>query len=76
MAQLAGVTADRNQAGQITMLHIDVTKNIELVKPILQTLGLEDDDFDKDWNEGGFTIEEARKHLHKKIDSLPWKKQA
>jgi len=36
--------------------------------PFLEEIGaVQMDEFDKEWAEGGYTIEEVRSHLHNKI---------
>jgi hypothetical protein len=73
MAHLAGVTTERNPAGQITMLHIDVTKYAKLMQPVLENLGLVEDEFDKKFKTG-ITKDELAHDVKTYLKSLPWKK--
>jgi hypothetical protein len=58
-----------------THIIIDLKKYGEKLKPFLEEVGvIEKDEFDKQWKKGGYTKEEAKKHLHELIEKLPWKK--
>lgn len=75
MARIAGIQFKDNARGVHTHVLIDLKKHGELIMPLLQKIGaVEQDEFDKEWAEGGLTLEELRTSLHKKIKSLPWKK--
>jgi hypothetical protein len=74
MARIAGIQFKDNAKGVHTHVLIDLKKHGEKIKPFLEDLGIiEEDAFEKKWAKGGLTVEELRKSVHNKIDSL-WKK--
>ena len=75
MARIAGVQFKDNVRGVHTHVIIDLKKHGEKLKPFLEEIGaIEEDEFEKKWAKGGYTVEEARQRTHAFIRSLPWKK--
>ena len=73
MADIAGVSTQTNNQGEITHVTFDMSEHKDKITPILEQLGLTDKTkFDK-MREEGSTVEELREHMHRKIESL-WKK--
>lgn len=77
MARIAGIQYKDNAKGSHTHIIIDLKKHGEKLEPFLKQIGaVEQDEFDKEWAEGGYTVEEARQHLLKTIRKHPvWKKK-
>lgn len=68
MVRIAGIQFKYNAEGVRTHVTIDLKKHGEKIKPFLQEIGaLEEDEFEKEWAKGGYTVEELRTHLHKTI---------
>lgn len=75
MARVAGIQFKDNARGLHTHVIIDLKKHGETLKPFLEKLGaVEEDEFEKKWAKGGYTVEESRKKMHEFISSMPWKK--
>jgi hypothetical protein len=75
MARIAGVQFKDNVKGVHTHVTIDLKKHGEKLKPFLEEIGaIEEDEFEKEWAKGGYTVEESRQKMHAFIRSLPWKK--
>lgn len=75
MARIAGIQFKDNARGTHTHVTIDLKKHGEKIKPFLEEIGaVEQDEFDKEWAKGGYTVEEARQKTISFIRSLPWKK--
>ncbi len=73
MPRIAGITTKKNVKGKITHVTIDVEKYRQAIIPVLNQLGLiEKTEFQREC-ENGHTIEESRKRVHAKIDTL-WEK--
>jgi len=70
-----GIETKLNKKGEITHITIDVKKHKDII-PLLTEKGfIEEDDFDKEWNNPtNMTLEEAKRKTLAYIDSLPWKK--
>jgi hypothetical protein len=77
MARIAGIQFKDNAKGLHTHVIIDLKKHGEKLKPFLEEVGVvEEDEFEKKWKKGGYTVEEARKLLIDKIRKHPsWKKK-
>lgn len=76
MARVAGIQFKDNAIGLHTHVIIDLKKHGETLKPFLEKLGAveEEDEFEKKWAKGGYTVKESRKKMHEFISSLSWKK--
>ncbi len=73
MAQIAGIKTQKNTKGEITHVTINIKKHKELITPVLEELGvLQKSKFMQEY-EKGITIEESKKRVFAKIDSL-WSK--
>ena len=73
MAEIAGITTQKNLAGKITHVTIDVKQHEDKITPLLYELGvLEKTAFQLEC-ENGITPEELREHLLKTVHGL-WKK--
>ena len=73
MADVKGITTTKNEAGKITHVTIDVNEYKDVITPMLYELGvMEKSAFQIECDKGS-SIEESRKKIHAKIDSL-WQK--
>ncbi len=73
MPDVKGITTTKNEDGKITHVTIDVQEYKDVITPMLYELGvMEKTAFQKEC-ENGISIEESRKRIHAKIDSL-WQK--
>jgi selenocysteine-specific translation elongation factor len=73
MPEVSGITTQRDTEGKITHVTIDVQQHKDKITPMLYELGIMEKTAFQIECENGFTIEESRKRVHAKIDSL-WKK--
>ena len=74
MAHSTGITLLTTANSRLAV--IDLDKHEKALHSFLKKNGIstENDDFEREWAEGGYTVNEARKELHKFIDKLKWKK--
>ncbi len=73
MVNIAGISTQTNNQGEITHVTFDMSEHKDTITPILERLEvIEKKKFDKLRKEGT-SVEELRKHMHQKIESL-WKK--
>jgi hypothetical protein len=73
MARIAGIQTKKNSKGEITHVTIDVRKHKEAVPYLTKIGAIENDKFEKEWNETtNMTVEDARKSTLAYIDDL-WK---
>jgi len=73
MAEVKGITTTKNEAGKITHVTIDVEEYKDVITPMLYEWGvLEKTAFQVECEKGN-SIEESRKKIHAKIDTL-WQK--
>lgn len=64
----AGIKFDKYANGSIKSVTFNYKKHGEAIEPILKSLGaIEEDEFEKEYKKG-YTPEEAKKELHKRID--------
>lgn len=66
--KVAGIKLEKYSNGSIKRVIFDYKKHSNIVEPLLQQTGVlsEDDDFEKKWKDG-YTTEEARIELKKRI---------
>jgi hypothetical protein len=68
MARIAGISTQKDHKGKIVKVTIDLRKHRAAIEPFLQQIGaIEEDEFDKAVKEG-YTIEEARQEIYKRMD--------
>ena len=68
MARIAGIQLDRAANGTIKKVTFDLKKHGEIINPILEKMGvIEEDEFEKKWSKG-VTGDELRAKLHKRIE--------
>ena len=73
MPRIAGITTKKNGRGEITHVTINLQQHRQAIIPLLNQLGIiQKTEFQREC-ENGYTIEESRKRVHAKIDTL-WKK--
>jgi len=73
MAQVAGISTQKNAQGDITHVTIDLSKHGEVFTPVLQQLGvIEKTPFQKEWDEA-MSVEAFKEHQLKVVRSL-WSK--
>jgi hypothetical protein len=71
MARIAGIQTKKNSKGEITHVTIDVRKHKQAVPFLTQIGALEEDDFEREWNDpANMTIEEAKAKSLAHIDAL------
>jgi hypothetical protein len=73
MARVAGVQIETNAKGALTYARFDLKKHGEKITPILQELGVIEDEFDKKIK-NGISGDELVADVKKYIRTLPWKK--
>lgn len=73
MPDVKGITTTKNEAGKITHVTIDVQEYKDVITPMLYELGVIEKSAFQIECEKGISIEESRKKIHTKIDSL-WQK--
>ena len=74
MAQVAGITTNKNTKGELTHVTIDVKKHKDAIAPLLEQLGITTKTQFQIDRERGITIEEARALSIPHLKSLNWKK--
>lgn len=74
MPNVKGITTIKNEEGKITHVTIDVQEYKEVITPMLYELGVMEKTAFQVECEKGISIEESRKKIHAKIDSL-WQKK-
>ncbi len=68
----SGIKFDKYANGSIKSVTFNYKQHGEIIKPILQDMGaITENDFEKECKEG-YTIDESKKELHKRIDKW-WK---
>jgi hypothetical protein len=73
MINITGVSTQKNNQGEVTHVTFDMSEHKDTITPILEQLEvLEKQKFDKMRKEGT-SVEELRKHMYQKIESL-WTK--
>lgn len=72
MAAIAGITTKKNTKGQLTHITIDVKKHASII-PMFNEMGLLPKTQFQIEREEGITLEQFRKNMHKRIDTL-WSK--
>ena len=70
--QVSGIEIEKNKKGEDAFIRIDLKKYGKQLQPFLEEIGLIDDDFDKEW-ENGLTLEEAKRRSIEKIRN--WKRK-
>ena len=74
MARIAGITTNKDFKGNIKKVTFDFKKHEVQLRPILEKLGvIEEDEFDKDFREGT-PIEIAHQELLEHVRSKKWDK--
>jgi hypothetical protein len=74
--QIAGIQIDKNAKGIATHIRFDLKKFGATLKPILDSLDVNDfveDSFEKDW-QNGITGNQLRAEVFEHLKTLPWKK--
>jgi len=81
MARIPGVKFEKDAHGNKRYVRIDLKKHADTMAPVLEQLGAKhqsDEDAEREafYKERakGLTGDQLRAHLHKTIESLPWKK--
>jgi len=64
--QVSGIEIEKNKKGEDAFIRIDLKKYGKQLQPFLEEIGLIDDDFEKEW-ENGLTLEEAKRRSIEKI---------
>jgi hypothetical protein len=74
MARIAGIQFNKTSNGTIKSVTIDLKKHGEVINPVLESLGvIDNNNFEQLWKQG-MSKKEVRTKLFKTIDALPWKK--
>jgi len=71
--QVSGIEIEKNKKGEDAFIRIDLKKYGKQLQPFLEEIGLIEDDFEKEW-ENGLTRDELSERISAYISSLPWKK--
>jgi uncharacterized protein YaiE (UPF0345 family) len=75
MARIAGIQFNKTPSGKVKSVTFDLKKHGEVITPVLESLGaIEEDEFEKKWKQGGYTVQEAKARTIQVIKKLPWKK--
>jgi uncharacterized protein YwgA len=78
MAHIAGFSSEKDAKGNLKKVTFDFKKYGPDLMPLLKKIGaIEEDTFEKEWKEAertGFTLEEAKKELYRRIDER-WDKK-
>lgn len=69
--QVSGIEIEKNKKGEDAFIRIDLKKYGKQLQPFLEEIGLIDDDFEKEW-ENGLTLGEAKRRSIEKIRN--WKR--
>jgi len=70
--QVSGIEIEKNKKGEDAFIRIDLKKYGKQLQPFLEEIGLIDNDFEKEW-ENGLTLEEAKRRSIEKIRN--WKRE-
>ena len=70
--QVSGIEIEKNKKGEDAFIRIDLKKYGKQLQPFLEEIGLIEDDFEKEW-ENGLTRDELSERISAYISSLPWK---
>lgn len=74
MQKIKGIEIEKNSEGEDTFIRIDLKKYGKQLQPFLEEIGLIDDDFEKEW-ENGLTLDEAKEKSIAKLRSW-WEKMS
>lgn len=72
--QVSGIEIEKNKKGEDAFIRIDLKKYGKQLQPFLEEIGLIDDDFEKEW-ENGLTLDEAKEKSIEKLRSW-WEKMS
>jgi predicted transcriptional regulator len=73
MAQIAGISTQKDNKGNILKVTFDLKKHGAEIMPILVKMGaVEEDDFEKEWRKAE-TVEESLGKLKAEMRSWDWK---
>ena len=74
MARIAGISTDKDPKGNVKKVTFDFKKYEVKLRPILEELGvIEEDEFEKKWKTGK-SVEEVFDRLEVKIRNWKWDK--
>ncbi len=74
MNKVSGLTFEKYANGNIRKVTFDYKKYSEVLKPVLKNICAidEEDEFEKEWAKGGYTGEELKKEVKRRM-RLWWK---
>ena len=78
MSEVSGIELEKDAAGNNSYVRIDLKKYGDMINPILQRLGVSDnnlDEFERDWNKG-LSIEEFRQYAKQELRKHFYEKNA
>ena len=75
MSEVSGIELEKDAAGNNSYVRIDLKKYGDMINPILQRLGVNLDEFERDWNKG-LSIEEFRQYAKQELRKHFYEKNA
>ena len=69
MPRIAGIQFEKDSKGNNRYIRIDLKKHRKELEPFLKTIGIDNDDFEKDW-ERGMTTEACKTVMYKRIAKM------